>query len=88
MAIGMSAQRGSAQGADEADAVHMRHLVVDQYEVEIAPARAADGLDRVEESGRLDEAVGLDMPFQEVEDGSAVVNQKRLGQHPQVLSND
>ena len=88
MAIGMSAQRGSAQGADEADAIHVRHFVVDQHEIEIALARAGDGLDRIEERGRLDEAFGLDMPFQEVEDGSAVVNQKRLGQHPQVLSND
>ncbi len=53
-------------------------LVVDQHEIEIALARAGDRLDRIKEGGRLDETFGLDVPLEIVEDGSAVVDQKRF----------
>jgi len=64
----------------------MRHLVVDQHEVEDALARASQRLDGIEESLGLDQAFGFDMTFQEIEDRAAVINEKRLGQHRRPVS--
>ena len=87
MAIGMSASFGIARSARIREmAVHLRHFIVDQDEIEVGDARRRDGLQWIEEGGGARRAVRFDMPFQEVEDGAAVIDEERVSGHRLVSS--
>jgi hypothetical protein len=67
--------------ADEGDAVHFRHLVVDQHDIEIAFVRGDHRLEGIQECRGLNQAVGFDESLQEIEGGTAVIDEKRLSKH-------
>src|SRR5258708_752551 len=66
---------------DESYAVHFRHLVIHERDVEIAFACGRHCLHGVQEGRGLNQAIRLDESLQKIEDGAAVIDEQRLSKH-------